>query len=77
MPRRSRTPSQAPPPQRRGRGFERTSSLVQGRIREASEGRGHVAVKLLTHWAEIVGAEIASHARPVKVATRARASAPR
>ena len=67
MPRRPRTPSQALPPQRRGRGFERTSSLLQGRIREASEGRGFVAAKLLTHWAEIVGPEIASRARPVKV----------
>ena len=68
MPRPPTTPGgPARPPQRRGRGFERTSSLLQGRIREASEGRGHVAAKLLTHWPEIVGPEIASRARPVKV----------
>ena len=52
---------------RRGRGFERTSSLLQSRIREASEGRSHIGAKLAAHWAEIVGPEIASRARPVKV----------
>ena len=70
MPRRP-APPDAPrpgPPSRRGRGFERTASLLQGRIRAASEGRGHVGAKLQAHWVEIVGPEIAARARPVKVA---------
>ena len=70
MPRRP-TPPKPPgagPQPRRGRGFERTSSLLQSRIRSASEGRGHIGVKLQSHWAEIVGPEIAARARPVKVA---------
>ena len=70
MPRPPKAPDTPRPPSarmRRGRGFERTSSLLQARIREASEGRGHIGAKLAAHWAEIVGPEIASRARPVKV----------
>jgi len=52
---------------RRLRGFERTSSLVQTPIRKASEKRGFAESRLLTHWIEIVGEEIARIARPVKV----------
>ncbi len=52
---------------RRKRGFERAASLVQGRIRSAGESRGFAVSRLLTHWAEIVGPEIASVARPVEV----------
>ncbi len=53
--------------QRRMRGFERASGLVQGRIRKAGESRGFAVARLLTHWAEIVGADLARVARPVKV----------
>ncbi|WP_299850643.1 DUF721 domain-containing protein [uncultured Roseovarius sp.] len=49
------------------RGFTRTSSLLQKRIRRASESRGFSESRLLTHWAEIVGADIAGIARPVNV----------
>ena len=49
------------------RGFARTSALLQKRIRHASESRGFAQSRLLTHWAEIVGAEIAAIARPVNV----------
>lgn len=52
---------------RRRRGFERASSLVAGRVRSASETRGFAVSRLLTHWADIVGPEIASGARPVEV----------
>lgn len=48
-------------------GFKRTSHLLQGRIRRASESRGFVQARLLTHWAEIVGEQIAAIARPVEV----------
>lgn len=49
------------------RGFKRTGQLVQGRIRHASESRGFAQTRLLTHWLEIVGADIAAIARPVNV----------
>lgn len=52
---------------RRMRGFERASGLVQSRISKAGEARGFAVSKLLTHWAEIAGAEIAAVARPVNV----------
>lgn len=52
---------------RRRRGFERTSGLVQTQIRKVSEKRGFAESRLLTHWAEIIGEDIASIARPVKV----------
>ena len=52
---------------RRKRGFERASSLVAGRIRSAGETRGFAVTRLLTHWAEIVGPDIAAVARPVEV----------
>lgn len=49
------------------RGFARTSSLLQTRIRKVSESRGFAETRLLTHWAEIVGADMAAMARPVDV----------
>lgn len=52
---------------RRKRGFERAVSLVQKQIRDASEQRGFSQSRLLTHWHEIVGPEIAAICRPVKV----------
>lgn len=58
-------------PARRGRGFRTAASLVERRIRDAGQARGFSATRLLTHWAEIVGADIARMARPAKV-TRAR-----
>ncbi len=48
-------------------GFARTSSLLQKRIRQASEGRGFAVTRLLTHWDEVVGEDIARIARPVDV----------
>jgi hypothetical protein len=49
------------------RGFEPAASLVQDRIRKAGESRGFAVSRLLTHWAEIVGADIAAATRPVKM----------
>jgi len=48
-------------------GFKRTSSLLQHSIRRASETRGFAQSRLLTHWAEIVGEDIAAIARPVEI----------
>jgi len=52
---------------RRLRGFERTSGLLQARIRKAGEKRGFAVARILTHWAEIAGRDIARVARPVNV----------
>lgn len=52
---------------RRGRGFRRASALVEPRIRKAGESRGFAVSRLLTHWPEIVGADLAGLARPVRV----------
>jgi hypothetical protein len=54
-------------PDRRKRGFERTSSLLQGQIRKSAETRGFAETRMLTHWVEIVGEETARIARPVDV----------
>jgi hypothetical protein len=48
-------------------GFARASSLMQTRIRAASEARGFAESRLLTHWAEIVGEAVAAIAHPVNV----------
>lgn len=52
---------------RRKRGFERASALASERIRSASESRGFAVARLLTHWAEIVGPDVAKIARPVDI----------
>ena len=54
-------------PPRRSRGFRQASSLLASQIRHAAEGRGFAVARLLTHWDEVVGPEIAAHARPVKI----------
>ncbi len=51
----------------RKRGFERVSSLLRREFRVAGEKRGFTVMRLLTHWAEIVGDDIARIARPEKV----------
>ncbi|MCX8507920.1 MAG: DciA family protein [Rhodobacteraceae bacterium] len=53
--------------ERRLRGFEAAAGLLRDRIRTAGESRGFVLSRLLTHWAEIVGEEVATRAQPVKV----------
>lgn len=49
------------------KGFQRAASVLSSHIREVGETRGFAVTRLLTHWAEIVGAEIAGHTRPVEV----------
>jgi hypothetical protein len=63
----TRPPSPPMPPARRMRGFEPAAGLVQDRIRKAGESRGFAISRLLTHWAEIVGDDLATHTRPVKM----------
>jgi hypothetical protein len=52
---------------RRGRGFRRAVDLMAADLRRASESRGFAESRLLTHWPEIVGPELAAMARPVRV----------
>ncbi len=52
---------------RRGRGFRQAGSLVESRVRKAGDSRGFAVARLLTHWVEIAGKDIATIARPVEV----------
>jgi hypothetical protein len=54
-------------PERRTRGFERAAALVETSVRRAGEERGFATARLLTHWPEIVGDELARICRPIKV----------
>lgn len=55
------------PPSRRMRGFEPASGLLSRRIQKAGESRGFAITRLLTHWPEVVGEELAGLTRPIKV----------
>ena len=52
---------------RRMRGFEPAFGLMQRDVRTVSETRGFAVTRLLTHWAEIVGADLAAITKPLKV----------
>ncbi|WP_425437064.1 DUF721 domain-containing protein [Litoreibacter ponti] len=53
---------------RRGRkGFASMSGFLEPQIRRAGEKRGFAVMRLLTHWTEIVGEDVAQMARPVDV----------
>ncbi|MBS8225400.1 DUF721 domain-containing protein [Vannielia litorea] len=54
-------------PKRHMRGFAQTARFVSADIRKASEKRGFAEMRVLTHWAEIVGAETAAVTRPLEV----------
>lgn len=49
------------------KGFARTSSLLRGKIRDASATRGFAQSRLLTEWEEIAGPDMARISRPVEV----------
>lgn len=55
------------PEKRRGKGFEQAAGLLSARLREVGEARGFAVTRLLTHWPEIAGEDIAQMAQPVKV----------
>ena len=52
---------------RHARGFESAAGLLKQRIRAAGETRGFAVSRLLTHWPEVVGEDIAAMALPVKI----------
>ncbi|PIV75566.1 MAG: DUF721 domain-containing protein [Rhodobacteraceae bacterium CG17_big_fil_post_rev_8_21_14_2_50_65_11] len=54
-------------PARRKRGFEPASKLVAGHLRGPLEKRGFSEARLITHWREIVGDDVAEAALPVKI----------
>lgn len=49
------------------RGFSHAATLMQPRIKQASEDRGFAVTRLLTHWPEVVGTATAQIATPVNV----------
>ncbi|NJM84033.1 MAG: DUF721 domain-containing protein [Tabrizicola sp.] len=49
------------------RGFEAAAGLLKDRIRVAGEARGFAVARLLTHWAEVAGEDLARVTRPVKI----------
>ena len=53
---------------RRGGGFSAAGQLVQSRVQAAGRKRGFAVARVLTHWTEVVGPEIAALCQPVKVA---------
>ena len=52
---------------RRMRGFERADGLVARQVAKAGEGRGFAVARLLTHWAEVAGEDLAKSTRPVRI----------
>lgn len=52
---------------RKSRGFAHASSLLEQKVRDVSQSRGFAVSRVLTHWEEIAGVEMARMARPVKV----------
>lgn len=64
----SRTAKKASPRKPRGRGFKRAGALVETQIRKVGESRGFAVSRLLTHWTEIVGTDLAKLCRPVRAA---------
>lgn len=48
-------------------GFAHTAKLLEGNIRKASESRGFAQSRVLTHWEEIAGADVAKISRPVDI----------
>jgi hypothetical protein len=63
----SRKPLPSPSANHRMRGFEPAFGLMKDAVRTAGESRGFAVARLLTHWAEVVGDEMARKTRPVKI----------
>jgi len=59
-----KTPS---PYVKRQSGFQRTSALVEQKLRAVGESRGFTITRLLTHWSEIVGTQVSNVSIPIKV----------
>lgn len=55
---------------RKRKGFVQTGGLLAAQIRTIGGARGFAETRLLTHWADIAGPELAAIARPGKVSYR-------
>lgn len=61
-------PAPAPDAAARGRkGFRRASRLVTPQLATVAGRRGFAESRLLTHWAEVAGRDLAAITRPVKL----------
>ena len=63
----ARNPLASPNPEHRMRGFEPAFGLMKDVVRTAGESRGFAVTRLLTHWVEVAGEEMARKTRPVKI----------
>jgi hypothetical protein len=63
----SRKTAPSPSAEHRMRGFEPAFGLMKHAVRSAGEARGFAVARLLTHWAEVAGEEMARKTRPVKI----------
>lgn len=63
----TKKPLPPPDPNRRMRGFEAAAGFLRDPIRHAGESRGFAVARLLTHWPEVVGEDLAAMTRPVKI----------
>lgn len=52
---------------RHAKGFTHAAAFVQGRFRTAAAKRGFASTRILTHWPEVAGAEIAAMSQPMAV----------
>lgn len=53
--------------ERNTRGFRHAGALLSRSVRETGESRGFAVSRVLTHWAEIAGPELAQQTRPVEI----------
>lgn len=49
------------------KGFTAMSGLISDKVKRAGESRGFAVMRLLTHWKDIVGADLSKMAHPVNV----------
>ena len=61
------TTSDRKSPRKGGKGFRRTSTLVMRQLRDVGEAKGFAVSRVLTHWDEIAGPDLARTTRPVDV----------
>jgi len=63
----SKKPTKPDVPARRRRGFEAASNLLSSRIRVAGQKRGFDLTRVLTHWNDVAGDDLAQMATPVSL----------
>ena len=51
----------------RRKGFRRASALIEPDLRKAGETRGFAMTRLVTHWDDVVGSQMAQICTPIKV----------